>query len=129
MITLFAQAIVTLTGVFLLCLAAASVFRPRLAAYFLNGFANSARAHYSEISLRLLVGAALILAAPGMHFSYVFKLFGWLIVVTSMVLLLLPWRWHQRFAQTVLPPLTKQVWLFALLSLPLSVALLYAVLF
>ena len=128
MIALFAQAIVILTGAFLLCLAAASVFRPRLAAHFLNGFANSARAHYSEISLRLLVGAALIIAAPDMHFSYVFKLFGWLIIVTSAVLLLLPWRWHQRFAKFVLPPLIRRVWLFAVLALPLSVALFYSAL-
>jgi len=129
MITLFALTIVVMAAFFLLSLATASLFWQRQAAQFLNGFAGSARAHYTEIILRLIIGAALVIAAPEMRFSNQFMLFGWLIVATSFVLLLIPWRWHQRFAQTVLPPLIKRVWLFALLSLPLSFALLYAVLF
>ncbi|GAB58786.1 hypothetical protein [Rheinheimera nanhaiensis] len=123
-----ALAIVFLAALFLLGLAGMAAFRPRLAVRFLNGFASSALAHYSEISLRLIVGTAMVIAAPDMRFSNLFILFGWLIVATSIILLLVPWRWHQRFAQAVLPPLTKRVWLFAVLALPLSVTLLYATL-
>ena len=123
-----ASVIVLMAAVFLLCLTAAALFKPQQAVRFLHGFASSAKAHYSEISLRLITGAALVVAAPNMHFSYLFTLFGWLIIGTSVVLLLLPWRWHQRFANLVLPPLTKRVWLFAVLALPLSMLLLYAAL-
>ena len=129
MLELLALAVVVLTAAFLLGLAAAAVFLPKHAAHFLNGFASSARAHYSEIGLRLIVGAALIVAAPNMLFAKQFMLFGWLIVVTSLVLLCVPWRWHQRFAQSVLPPITKRVWLFALLALPLAAVIFYAVLY
>ena len=128
MLTLVALTVVVLAAAFLLCLAAAAVFLPKHAAHFLNGFASSARAHYSEIGLRLIVGAALIVAAPNMLFAKQFMLFGWLIVVTSLVLLCLPWRWHQRFAQYVLPPITKRVWLFALFAVPLATVTLYALL-
>ncbi|MEH8018453.1 hypothetical protein MN202_14520 [Rheinheimera muenzenbergensis] len=123
-----ALGIVILAALFLLGLAAVSLVNPRLAVRFLHGFASSARAHYSEVGLRLIVGAALVVAAPEMRFSTAFMLFGWLIIATSIVLLLVPWRWHQRFAQSVLPPLTTRVWLFAVLSLPLAVTLLYATL-
>jgi hypothetical protein len=128
-IQLLALAVIVLAGVYLIGLAAASILAPIQTARFLNGFAGSARAHYSEIGIRLAVGIALVLAAPRMLYSSVFQLFGWVVVATSIVLLLIPWRWHQRFAQLVVPPLTKRVWLFALLSLPLGGVILFAVLY
>ncbi len=128
MIESLALAVVVLAAVYLIGLAAASVFAPAQTARFLDGFAGSARAHYTEIGLRLLVGAALVVAAPSLLYRDVFYLFGWIVVVTSVLLLLLPWRWHRRFARIVVPPLTRRVWLFGLLSLPLGGVLLFAVL-
>lgn len=103
-------------------------FVPARATRFLNSFASSARAHYSEIVLRLIVGAALVVAAPGMLYSPTFLAFGWVLVTTSLVLLLLPRRWHQRFAQLVVPTVTRRVWLFGAVSLPLGGVTLFALL-
>ena len=129
MIEFLAQATVVLAAVYLIGLAVASIFAPARATGFLNAFAGSARAHYTEISIRLIVGAALVVAGPGMLYGQVFYLFGWIIVATSIMLLLLPWRWHHRFAQIVVPPLTRRVWLFGLLSLPLGSVILFAILY
>lgn len=123
-----ALAVVVLAAAYLVGLGVASFAAPARTARFLNAFASSARAHFIEISIRLLVGAALVVAAPRLLFADVFLVFGWVIVVTSIVLLVLPWRWHQRFARAAVPPLTRRVWLFGLLSLPLGGILLFAVL-
>jgi hypothetical protein len=128
MMDLLAIGIVALAAVYLIGLAVASIVTPAKAAGFLNGFAGSARAHYTEISIRLIVGIALVVAAPGMAYGNLFSLFGWIVIATSIILLILPWRWHQQFAQIVVPPLTKRVWLFGLLSLPLGGVILFAVL-
>ncbi|MEM9554293.1 MAG: hypothetical protein AAGC60_08540 [Acidobacteriota bacterium] len=127
MIALVALFVVVLAGLYLVTLALASFFAPRAAARFLDGFAGSARAHVVEMAVRLTVGGALVLAAPRMLYEPAVSAFGWLLVATSLVLLLLPWRWHRAFARTVVPPLTRRVWLFGLFALPLGAALLYAV--
>lgn len=128
MLELVALTLVVLAAAYLIGLGVAAFVAPSRTARFLDAFASSARAHYLEIAIRLLVGAALVVAAPRMLWPDVFQVFGWVIVVTSLVLLVLPWRWHQRFAQAVVPPLTRRVWLFGLLSLPLGVVLLFAAL-
>jgi hypothetical protein len=70
--------------VFLIGLAAVIAINPSLAERFLRSFASSARAHYTEQGLRLVVGAAIV------NFAHpeLFTVFGWLIVVTAMALLL-----------------------------------------
>jgi hypothetical protein len=128
MIERVSAAIVLLAALYLLGLAAISFIAPHRAARFLNGFASSPRVHFSEMLLRLIVGCAFVMNASRMLYSEAFWLFGWLLIVTTVVLLLLPWRWHRRFAQKVVPPITRHVWLFGIVSLPLGGAILFAVL-
>lgn len=128
MIERVSAAIVLLAALYLLGLAAISFIAPDKAARFFNGFASSPRAHFSEMLLRLIVGCAFVMNASRMLYSEAFWLFGWLLIVTTVVLLLLPWRWHHRFAQKVVPPITRHVWLFGIVSLPLGGAILFAVL-
>lgn len=120
--------VVVQAGVYLLALGVISLVRPALASRFLLGFAGSAGAHYTELSLRLLVGGALVVQAPQMAFSAGFDLFGWVLLATSASLLLMPWRWHQRFAQRVVPRATRYIALLGLVSAALGGGLLAAVL-
>lgn len=128
MIEILALAIVVLTALFLFGLAAASFLAPSFAARFLGGFAGSARAHFLEMFFRIIVGCAFVAYSPNMRYSKAFFLFGWGLVVSSTILVLLPWRWHHRFAQQVVPPITRHVWLFGIVSLPLGGVILFAVL-
>lgn len=125
---MLAAAIVVLAAAYLVGLALVSFFAPVQAARFLNAFAASLRAHLLEMSLRLLAGLAFIRFGPQMVFPGGFVMFGWLLVVTSVVLLLLPWRWHQRFARRSVAPMTRRPWVFGLVALPLGAAILYAAL-
>lgn len=119
--------IVVLFAVYLLGLAAASLFLPAHARRFLERFASTARAHYLEMLVRLLVGCAFVSYSPHMLWFQAFLVLGWLLVISTVVLLLIPWRWHRKFAQIVVPPITRHVWLFGLVSLPLGGVILFAV--
>ena len=114
-------------GLSLIGLAATIFARPPLAERFLSSFASSARAHYSEQVLRLLVGASIVVFSPEMWQPVLFRLVGWLIVVTAIGLLCIPWQWHQRFAKWVIPPVIRHIKLYALGIFAFGALLLYSV--
>jgi hypothetical protein len=116
MIDLLALALVLLTGLYLIGLGAVSLFAPARATFFLEGFASSARAHYVELVLRLGAGVALVTYAPRMRFSAAFALGGWVLVVTAAALLVVPWRWHHRFARWAVPQAIPHLRLIAAAS-------------
>ena len=126
MIELLASAVVMLFGLFLAGLGAVSLVAPAIARRFLLGFASSAELHYLEMGIRLLVGGAVVLCAPGMRFSGVFNCFGWLMVLTTIGLLLIPWRWHQRFARDAVPRALRFLPLMGLASLLMGGFVLFA---
>lgn len=112
---------------FLIGLAVVIATTPSLAERFLRSFASSARAHYTEQGLRVLVGAALVNFASSMWYPELFRLFGWLIVVTSVGLLLIPWRWHHKLGTWVMPLVIRHMRLFALGASALGAFILYGV--
>ncbi|MFN2197099.1 MAG: hypothetical protein ACK2UW_13355 [Anaerolineales bacterium] len=111
--------------VFLIGLAALIVFRPRRAEQFLSTYASSARAHYTEQAGRLLVGAAFLVLAPAMELAQLMSLFGWILVVTTIGLLLIPWTWHHKFGELVIPKVLRYMQIYALGSFVLGVFFLY----
>lgn len=112
-------------GVFLLTLAASLVFWTERGKAFWLGFASSAFTHFLEISLRIIVGATLVVYSPNMLFPTVFLVFGWMLIGTSAVLALIPWRWHKRFADRSLPPVLKFPKLMAIFSAAIGLFLLF----
>ena len=126
-VTLLSGIVVVGFCLFLTGLAVVIAAKPSLAQRFLRSFASSARAHYTEQGLRLLVGAAVVNFADSMWYPELFKLFGWLIVVTTVGLLLIPWHWHQRFSTWVMPPVIRHMRVFSLVASALGVFILYGV--
>lgn len=124
---LLAAAPVLLAGLYLVGLAAVALVSPQKAKRFLSSFASSAPAHFLELFVRLVVGAALISYAPHMKFPGVFTVFGWVLVVTTTGLLAVPWRWHRRFAEWSVPYATRNMRLFALGSLAAGIFVLLSV--
>ena len=103
MIDLFASAVIFAAGLFLVVLGVGCFLRPRLAADFLLGFASSASLHYLELALRILVGAALVQRAAALPYPSKFHAFGWVLILTSIGLSLVPWNWHRQFTQRAVP--------------------------
>ncbi len=119
---------VFLAAAYLASLGVASLVRPERAKAFLEAHASTRRLHFTELLLRVLVGAALVRIAPRMQFAPAFTLFGWVLVGTTLLLALVPWRLHRQFATWSVPQATRVMPLFGVGALagglPLFAALL-----
>jgi len=124
----FTGAILVAFGLFLVGLTVVVFAKPSVAERFFTSFASSARAHYTEQVVRLLIGASLIIHSAAMWQQKFFWFVGWAIVFSSLVLILTPWQWHHRFGEKVLPIVIRRMKLFAIGLLAFGVLLIYAVL-
>lgn len=127
MLNTIALIVVSLTGLYLIALAAVSFAAPARASSFLMGFASSAAAHYSELFVRAAAGCAFIVMAPHVPFPLVFTVFGWILVGTTAVLFLVPWQWHRKFALRAVPQALRALPLVAAASLLLGAFVLWSV--
>jgi hypothetical protein len=123
-----AFAVVAAAGTFLLALGATALVRPSIARRFLLGFAQSAVRHYSELAFRFAIGAALIVAAPRMAGTEVIAGAGMVLLATTAVMVFVPWRSHQSFAQHAVPQALAYLPAIGLSSIAVGVALLWALL-
>ena len=121
-----AKAIVFLGALFFLALGAAALVRPAIARAFLLGFANTAVKHYAELLARVLVGGSLLVVARESAYPTAFSAFGWLLIGTTAVMALVPWRVHDRFARSAVPKSLRFLPLIGISSLLIGAALLWA---
>lgn len=121
----FAFAILLIAGIYFLLLGIACLFAPATARRFLMGFAGSASKHYLEMTLRMVVGIALVIQAPYLLYSTAFTFFGWILIGTTAVLFVIPWTWHQRFAEKVLPRVASTLPLMGVVSIAMGSGLMF----
>ncbi|MEO5858325.1 MAG: hypothetical protein ABIR33_05185 [Pyrinomonadaceae bacterium] len=117
-------AVVLLSGLFLIALGGASLFAPSKAKAFLLGFATSAFTHYLEMAIRLAVGASILVQAPHLSYPTTFTVFGWMLIATAAVLLVLPWKWHHRFAEKAVPQALRYLPVLGIVSSVLGTVIL-----
>ena len=117
MVDRLALLVVLLAGFYLIGLGVLALVSPDRTRDFLSRFAESRAAHFLELTLRLAVGAAMVLHAPHMKLGDLFTVSGWIVIGTTVVLLALPWTWHRRFARWSVPRATRHVTLLGLGSL------------
>ena len=119
-----------ITGLFSLSLIAlliVTLFKKETVIAFLSLFASSAKAHYIEQIYRLVVGLGLFIYADHMLFSEVFKIFGGLLIATSVLLIMLPWKWHYKLGKWAGPIVIKNIVIYAVSASILGLVMLYCV--
>jgi hypothetical protein len=127
MMTFFAGAGVMIAALYLLGFGVTAIAFPSQATGYLERFASSARVHWFELSARLAAGASFVGYASNMQLPGAFYLFGLVLIVTTLGLAALPWRWHQRFAQTAVPAARPYLLGLGLVSIAGAVLVLWAV--
>ena len=127
MIDLLAGAVIVAAGLYLIGLGISCFFRPNLASEFLLGHASSGFLHYLELVLRLLLGASMVQKAPALAHPPIFSLFGWVLIVTTAVLFLVPWSLHRQFALQAVPHAFRHIKLLGLSSIALGALLIASV--
>ena len=115
--TVVGIAVVVTAALYLLALGSGALIRPELTKRFLGGFATTRRIHFTELALRVVTGAAFVSSAPRMAFGPAIALFGWMLVVTSLALAIVPWRLHKRFAAWAVPQATQRMPLIGIASI------------
>ncbi|WP_138481403.1 hypothetical protein [Pseudoalteromonas phenolica] len=121
-----AQWIVALLSGYFIAFGLLALIKPERVKTFLLAFAHSPKAHFTEMACRLVAGSALTLNAENMKWEFVFSVFGWVLIGTTLGLLVIPWQKHRQFAQRFVPPALKYLVLIAISSIGFSVLLFWA---
>jgi len=125
-INLLSGVVISFFCIFLFGLAIMIVIKPQRAEQFLSSFASSARAHYTEQIARLSIGTAMVVFAPSMWYSNLFYLFGWILIVTTIALLLMPWQWHHKLGEWAIPLTLQYMKFYALGAFLLGILVIYS---
>lgn len=123
-----AVVVLLLAGAYLLGLGIATATHPEQVRRFLSAHASSARTHFIELVVRMVVGVALLVASPRMHGSAAFRVAGLVLAGTTIVLAVLPWRVHHRFAAWSVPIASRRLLLLGVGAVGAGVVLLAALL-
>jgi len=96
---MFVFLIIIAAGLWLVAVAFLMALRPRYSLGLLermaaNLSASNWRLNLMEQGLRLLAGTALIVHAAASKLPQVFAIAGWFVVLSSILILLMPIRWH-----------------------------------
>ncbi|WAC01850.1 hypothetical protein N7U66_18585 [Lacinutrix neustonica] len=100
--------IVILFGLFIIFIGFVMLFAPNKARATLRKAGSTNVINYTEITLRLIPAIALIIHSEASKIPEAFQLFGWIMVVTSLILYFIPRKAHHRFSMKssdVLKPL------------------------
>lgn len=113
MITAFcAKWITVLFGCFFIYAGFLMLLDPQKARSILRKAGITNFINYAEITIRMIPAAALILAAQDSKYPGIFKIFGWFMLITSLVLYFVPRQLHHNFslkAAAILKPVWFQV--------------------
>ena len=127
--TLLAKYIVILFGVFLIGVGFLMLLKPEKAREYLRQAGSTNLINYTEITIRMIPAAGLILYSEFSRFPEIFKNFGWFMIGTSLVLYFVPRRLHHRYALMCADILKPQlIRVTSPFSMLFGVAIIYSVL-
>lgn len=93
-----ARFIVVLFGVFIVFVGLLMLLSPKTARTILQKAGSTNFINYAEITLRLIVAIALISYSDLSKFPQAFKLLGWFMLVTSLILYFVPRKLQHSFS-------------------------------
>lgn len=120
MIALAALAVVLLGAAWLVFVAAVCAMRPDAARDGLARMGANWRMQLGEHVPRAIVGGGMILRAAQSKAPMLFEIGGWFILASSILILLLPMRWHHAYAVWWAERIP--LWVYRLFALPTALA-------
>jgi len=112
MIILIAQWIVILFGVFLIGIGFIMLLNPKKARSILQRAGSTNFINYAEITIRMIPAISLIFYSDFSHYPLPFKVLGWFMLATSLILYFVPRKAHHHFSlksADILKPLYIQL--------------------
>lgn len=99
-------------GMFFICVGGVMLIKPKMAREILRKAGSTNFINYAEITIRLIPAIALVLYSDYSKYPEFFKIFGWIMIITSFVLYFVPRQLHHNFsnkAADILKPLYFQL--------------------
>ncbi|SDB65774.1 hypothetical protein SAMN03097699_3143 [Flavobacteriaceae bacterium MAR_2010_188] len=93
-----AKAILICFGIFIILVGFVMLFKPDVARNVLRMAGSTNLINYSEITLRIFPAIAFILYSDFSKSPNAFKIFGWIMLVTSLLLYFIPRKTHHQFS-------------------------------
>ena len=119
--------ITLLFGLSLITLLIITLLNKKFATTFLSSFASSAKTHYIEQLLRLIAGLGVLTYSDSMLLPDLFGIFGWVLTATSALLVIMPWKWHNKFGKKAMPFVIRNLILYAVSASILGLVIVYCV--
>jgi len=98
MIITVAKWIVVLFGIFIILAGFLMLFAPKKARQILRKAGSTNLINYGEITIRMIPAIALILYSDFSKFPEFFKILGWFMLITSLILYVVPRKIHHKFS-------------------------------
>lgn len=92
------QIVLTLFALWLIGLGIWAMIKPKAALYGLSKMGSTDLINYTELGLRFFVGLAFIGGAGLFKLPQLSMIFGWFLVATSIILMLIPKHWHNNYS-------------------------------
>jgi len=116
-------------GIFIIGVGFLMLIKPQIARAILRKAGSTPLINYGELILRMIPAAGLILSAADSKYPQFFTLLGWFMIGTSVLLMLLPRKYHHAYALKSAEILTPtRIRAIAPLSFIFGGFLLYAIL-
>lgn len=77
----------------------AALASPAVARSWIGRFATSHAVNWAEQAWRGSAGIALLVRGPASHWPHAFTVAGWVLVISSLALLIIPLQWHAGYAR------------------------------
>lgn len=114
-----AKWVIIMFGIFIIFVGFLMLLEPQKARKILRKAASTNFINYAEITIRLFPAIALILYSDFSKFPEAFKIFGWFMLITSLILYIVPRKIHHNFsmksADILKPIYIRLISLFAFL--------------
>ena len=85
-------------GLFLISVGGLMLINPHKALAILRKAGSTPLINYGELIVRMIPAAAMIIAADESAYPEAFRLLGWFMIATSIVLMIIPRKWHHGYA-------------------------------
>lgn len=98
MLNAISQGFAVASGIWIASIGVYMLVRPHHALAVLGRMGSSPSLHVGEMVVRIIAGIALMIAATGSRFPLTITIVGAFLIVTALVLLALPRRWHAAYS-------------------------------
>lgn len=128
MIETIAKYTILFFGIFFIAVAFLMLLKPSKAREILRKAGSTNFINYAEITIRIIPAVALIISSNQSKFPETFKIFGWFMLFTSIVLYFVPKHLHHNFSNKAADILKPFYWqLIAPFAFAIGVLIIYSV--